>query len=176
MTVTTTFRRVDIPAEHLLAVEFLCSNEWPFHARRRLSPDEASAIELISGDVDSHWVIVAGQVAGLVRLLDLGDVVDGSPLFDLRIAESFRGRGLGTVAVTWLTTHLFERFTALHRIEATTRTDNAAMQRVLAHCGYRVEGRLLEAWRNDDGSRADTVIYGVLRSDVRDRRPAAPQM
>jgi RimJ/RimL family protein N-acetyltransferase len=130
-----------------------------------LSPVDASAIGLVTADVDSYWMIEAGQPVGLVRLLDIGDVVNGSPLFDLRIAESWRGRGLGTQAVTWLTAHLFERFAPLHRIEATTRADNVAMQKVLDHCGYRAEGQLREAWRNDDGSRSNTMIYGILRPD-----------
>jgi RimJ/RimL family protein N-acetyltransferase len=163
--VAVSFRQVAIPDDEVAAVEFLCGNEWPFHARPRLSTVDASAIELVTTDVDSYWMIEAGQLVGLVRLLDLGDLVDGSPLFDLRIAEPWRGRGLGTQAVTWLTAHLFERFASLHRIEATTRADNAAMQRVLDRCRFRVEGQLREAWRNDDGSRSDTMIYGILRPD-----------
>jgi hypothetical protein len=109
--VAVSFRRVVIPDDEVAAVEFLCGNEWPFHARPRLSAVDASAIELVTADVDSYWATDAGQLVGLVRLLDLGDVVDGSPLFDLRIAEPWRGRDLGTQAVTWLTAHLFERTT-----------------------------------------------------------------
>jgi RimJ/RimL family protein N-acetyltransferase len=165
MPVTVSFRHIELPGDEVAAIEFLCSSEWPFHARPRLSSGDASSIDLVSADVDSYWVIEAGQPVGFVRLLDLADVVNGSPLFDLRIAEPWRGRGLGTQAVTWLTAHLFERFASLHRIEATTRADNVAMQRVLDHCGYRLEGQLREAWRNGNGSRADTMIYGVLRPD-----------
>jgi RimJ/RimL family protein N-acetyltransferase len=86
-------------------------------------------------------------------------------LFDLRIAQGHRRRGLGRQAVRWLTDHLFTTQDLLHRIEATTKDDNVAMQAVFAHCGYRLEGRLLEAWRNADGTRADTLIYGILRGE-----------
>ena len=32
-----------------------------------------------------------------------------------------------------------------------------------AHCRYRQEGRMVEAWTNADGSRHDTLVYGILR-------------
>ena len=104
-------------------------------------------------------------VVGLVRLLDLDDVDDGSPLFDLRIGSAHRGQGFGTAAVTWLSDYLFAEFPVLHRIEATTRGDNAAMIAVLEGCGYRHEGRLREAWKSRDGSRHDTMLYALLRRE-----------
>ncbi len=51
------------------------------------------------------------------------------------------------------------------RIEATTRHDNTAMQKVFDRCGYRQEGRLVEAWVSADGSRFDTLIYAILRRE-----------
>lgn len=88
-----------------------------------------------------------------------------SPLLDIRLAAPFRGRGIGVLAVRWLTDHLFTRHARLVRIEATTRHDNTAMQTVLTRCGYRLEGRLVEAWVIDDGTRADSLIYGLLRRE-----------
>ncbi|MEZ5217910.1 MAG: GNAT family protein [Ilumatobacteraceae bacterium] len=89
--------------------------------------------------------------------------------------ESHRGRGFGTAAVTWVVDHLFSSYGNLHRIEATTRDDNLPMQRVFDRCGFRLEGRMREAWSNADGSRADTWIYAILRREwsamVPDPRP-----
>ena len=147
-------------------VHLLCDGYWPFHASSRLVPSDVSAIELLTSDVDSYWIINGDTPVGLIRLLDLGDVQHGSPLFDIRIASSHRGRGLGTAAVDWLTTHLFARFDVLHRIEATTRVDNGAMCRVLERSGYRLEGQLREAWLNSDGSRTDTLIYAIVRTEL----------
>lgn len=120
---------------------------------------------MIAEDVVTFWMRDGGETVGMIRLFDLNDLDVGSPLFDLRIAERHRGVGLGRQAVRWLTDHLFTTLPVLHRIEATTRDDNLAMQAVFAHCGYRLEGRLLEAWRNADGTRSDTLTYAILRRE-----------
>ena len=150
-------------AETGAIVAFLTASEWPFHGAARLSAADAEAIVVSSADTRSFWIRNDGDVVGLVRLLDLDDVDDGSPLFDLRIASGYRGQGFGTAAVKWLSDYLFAEYPTLHRIEATTRSDNAAMIAVLERCGYRHEGRLREAWKSRDGSRHDTMIYALLR-------------
>jgi mannose-6-phosphate isomerase-like protein (cupin superfamily) len=86
-------------------------------------------------------------------------------LFDLRIVEADRGRGVGSAAVAWLTEHLFATHPELRRIEATTRGDNVAMQRVLGRCGYRLEGRMVDAWAQDDGTRFDALAFAILRRE-----------
>ena len=159
------FNRVQLPGDDVVVVEFLTGHEWPFHSVPRLSADDVSGMDVSSSAADSYWISLDGERCGLVRLLDLDDVDDGSPVFDLRIAPEQRGRGLGRAAVEWLTAHLFRTYTALHRIEATTRHDNLAMQRVLDRCDFRLEGRLRESWRNQDGSHHDTLVYAILRSE-----------
>jgi len=72
---------------------------------------------------------------------------------------------MGRFAVNWLTTYLFTIYPGLHRIEATTRSDNAAMQAVFARCGYRREGTMVEAWKNADGTRHDALGYAILRRE-----------
>jgi RimJ/RimL family protein N-acetyltransferase len=146
-------------------VAFLRGSDWPFHRVRRLSVAEAEAMVVSNATTDSFWIRDAGVAVGVVRLLDLDDVDDGSPLFDLRIAEEHRGRGVGTAAVKWLSEHLFLEFPVLHRIEATTRSDNAAMMSILERSGYHLEGVLREAWKDEKGSRYDTMVYGLLRRE-----------
>jgi RimJ/RimL family protein N-acetyltransferase len=159
-----TFERVST-AEAGAFVAFLTGSEWPFHGAARLSVAEAEAISIPNAETRSFWIRDDGTVVGVVRLLDLDDVDEGSPLFDLRIASGHRGRGYGTAAVKWLSDYLFGEFPALHRIEAATRSDNAAMISVLERCGYHHEGRLREAWKSRDGSRHDTMLYGLLRRE-----------
>jgi RimJ/RimL family protein N-acetyltransferase len=159
-----TFDRVDM-AELPAIVAFLSGNHWPFHGTAQLSTAEAEAVTISSAATRSFWIRDGGVAVGLVRLLDLDDVDDGSPLFDLRIASADRGRGIGTAAVKWLSDYLFVEYPALHRIEATTRSDNAAMIAVLERYGYRREGLLREAWKSRDGSRHDTIVYGLLRRE-----------
>lgn len=159
-----TFERVST-AEAGTIVAFLVGSEWPFHGAARLSVAEAEAIKISAGGTRSFWIRNEGSVVGLVRLLDLDDVDDGSPLFDLRIASGHRGQGFGTEAVNWLSDYLFVEYPVLHRIEATTRSDNAGMIAVLNRCGYRHEGLLREAWKSRDGSRHDTMVFGLLRGE-----------
>lgn len=160
------FREVNVATESAEVASFLASHAWPYHSRTRLSLAAASGVPL--GPVDevrTLWITQNGKRIGLVRLLDLDDVVDGSVQFDLRIGEEFRGRGVGRLTVSWLTDKLFRDYPSLHRIEATTRFDNLAMRRALEANNYQLEGRLRETWLSADGVRHDTALYGRLRSD-----------
>jgi RimJ/RimL family protein N-acetyltransferase len=73
------------------------------------------------------------------------------------------GRGVATEAARLLIEFGF-RTLGMHRIEATTRPDNAASGRVLEKAGLRYEGRIREnvllrgVWR-------DSLSYGVLETD-----------
>jgi RimJ/RimL family protein N-acetyltransferase len=159
------FRRVEIPHDHDQLVEFLGNDEWPFHARRLLTPGDVVAMDFSSPDVASFWIFDRRETVGLVRLLELGDIGEGAPRFDLRIATRHRGRGFGTRGTRWVVNHLFTDYPELHRIEANTRHDNTAMQRVLADAGFTHEGRLRETWPSDHGEWFDTMVYGILRAD-----------
>lgn len=159
------FDPVRLPDDGDELVAFLTANAWPFHGTAALTPAAAAEVTVVSDDVASFWICDGDETVGLVRLLDLTDLADGSPLFDLRIANAHRGRGIGRQAVEWLTGHLFGTYPELHRIEATTRDDNAAMQAVFARCGWRLEGRFVEAWKNADGTRNDALVYAILRRE-----------
>jgi RimJ/RimL family protein N-acetyltransferase len=166
--VTLSFEPVVLPDDAEAAIEFLTVNEWPYHGRPRLDAAHAAQVALAGDDVASFWIRDDGRTVGLIRALDLDDLADGSPLFDVRIGARDRGRGVGTAAVAWLTDHLFRTHDELHRIEASTRHDNLAMQRVFARCGYRREGRMVEAWVQADGTRFDALTYAMLRREWRD--------
>ncbi len=177
------FEPIAWPPDAGALIEFLTVNDWPFHGRSRLTPEQAAAVQVIGDDIESFWICDGGARVGLLRAFDLDDLHEGSPLFDIRIADGHRGRGVGTYAVEWLTSHLFESHPALHRIEATTRHDNVAMQSVFDRCGYRQEGRFVEAWLQDDGNRFDSLAYAILRREwvaainpSRPRRPWRPPL
>jgi RimJ/RimL family protein N-acetyltransferase len=165
--VTPSFEPLVSPDDTEAAIELLTSNEWPFHGLPYLSHDQAAQVRLAGDDIASFWAEADSERIGLIRVFDLDDRGDGSPLFDVRIAAAHRGRGVGTAAVSWLTDHLFTTYAELHRIEATTRHDNVPMQRVFGRCGFRLEGQMLESWKNADGSRADTWTYAILRREWR---------
>jgi RimJ/RimL family protein N-acetyltransferase len=79
----------------------------------------------------------------------------------LALLPEHRGHGLGTAAQRLLVDYLFE-FTAVHRLEALTSTENFAEQKALERAGFQREGVTREvifhrgAWR-------DLVIYALLR-------------
>jgi len=130
-----------------------------------LTANDIVEMEFATADVASFWISDQGETVGLVRVMDLGDIGEGAPLFDLRIASQHRGRGIGTAAARWLVRYLFSTYPELHRIEANTRHDNNAMQRVLTNAGFTLEGRLREAWPSGEGQWLDTMIFGMLRAD-----------
>ena len=175
--------RVEIPRDEPDLVDFLCADEWPFHGRRQLSVEDVRGIDFGGTDVASFWVVDGDERLGLIRIHDLGDIGEGAPRFDLRIAKRHRGRGHGSDAARWIVEHLFTTYPELHRIEANTRDDNAAMRAVLSRAGFTLEGRLRKSWRGNDEQGDDeqgddrhdrwfdTLIYGILRSDL---SPAAP--
>lgn len=150
------------PADADALVELLTGEDWPWHAAGR--PDPAAVLERATEPgSETHWIVLDGVRVGMVRLFDLGE--DEEPMFDLRLRAAYRGRGLGTAAVRWLTTHLYGTLPGIHRIEATTRSDNWAMRRVLESCGYQQEAYYREAWPVPGGDRLDAVGYAILRTE-----------
>ena len=148
-------------------VAFLSTEEFPFHVRRTISTDDAaSAVDAGSfrdDDHDTSWLVHAefGRI-GIVRLEDLQDPV---PLFDLRIAGRFRGRGLGVPALRAVTDHVFRTRPAVTRFEGQTREDNAAMRRVFVRSGWVKEAHYREAWPVEGAAPVASVAYGILRRD-----------
>lgn len=159
-----------LPQDEKRLVAFLTGELWPFHVNEQLSAQQVfSMLQERKFDGENHssfWILnQARQDVGFVRLYDLEDVDDGYPLFDLRIRKSFRGQGIGRMAVQWLTRFLFEKYSQLERIVGTTRVDNLAMRRLFRSCGYAKEGHYRKDWCTSDGRRLDTVRYGILRED-----------
>jgi RimJ/RimL family protein N-acetyltransferase len=151
-------------------VNWLSSNEWPFHGQTRLTRTDVLN-RISTGRYDPpnsevYWITDGtGDALGLLHLFDLNDIDTGSPDFDLRVRIDVRKQGIGVRAVNWLNSELFTRYPQLHRIAATTRADNRAMRAVFEKCGYAKEGHFRQAWPVCGGNRLDSVEYGILRSD-----------
>ncbi|WP_218974226.1 GNAT family N-acetyltransferase [Streptomyces sp. NP160] len=157
---------LDLPADTEHLADVLTRQAWPFHVRERWTRDQALASAADGSwagpHTQTHWLRADGERVGLVRVDDLDD---GTPLFDLRIDEAHRGRGLGTAAVRWLSQHLFDRDPELQRIEANTRIDNEVMRAVLQRCGFVKESHHRSAWPDQGGRLFDGTGYGLLRAD-----------
>ncbi len=114
-------------------------------------------------EVRSFWIMnETERRIGLIRLFDLSDP---TPMFDLRIKTSHRGRGIGAEALRWLTDFVFETMPDKIRIEGYTRRDNRAMRRVFRKCGYVKEAHHRKSWPSESGIYYDSVGYGITRYD-----------
>src|SRR4051812_34640626 len=110
------FKPVVSPGDNDSVVAFLAGNEWPYHGVPKLTLDEAERVRVVAHDISSFWIHDEEETVGLIRLLDLDDVDNGSRMFDLRISAPHRGRGIGRIAVQWLTDYLFRTYPGLHRV------------------------------------------------------------
>lgn len=165
-----TFAALDPATDTEALVEFLSSNTFPFHVRPRPSVDEARRTvadgRYWSATSIGFWVLADRRRVGVVALDDLDDVADGgAPVFDLRLAEAARGRGLGVPVLRALTGLVFTRFPDLARFEGQTRDDNIAMRRTFRRAGFVKEAHYRAAWPVPDGPPRAAVAYGILRSD-----------
>src|SRR3954469_22642330 len=109
------FREFDPRHDAADLISFLTSNSFPYHVRPSWTDEQArQAIDAGRFWSDDHlgfWVEFDGRRIGLVVLDDLDDIDGGGhPLFDLRLAETSRGRGLGTQVLRELTAMVFDRF------------------------------------------------------------------
>ena len=165
------FKELVLPEERNLLIDWLTSEDWPFHVYLRPSAALVSArIEegyYTGTDHQTFWIIIGShQRAGLLRLFDLNGVLEhGGPDFDLRIRSAYRGRGIGRSAVQWLTRKLFEDWPALRKISSTTRDDNHAMRKVFRNCGYAKEAHFRKDWPGANGEWHDNLNYAILRED-----------
>ena len=148
-------------------IEFFSENVFPFHANSgSRTPEQAAAFVDSAGFVGdggaAFWVVdpECGRV-GVVRFDDLGD---DTPMFDLRLDERHRGRGLGVPTLRAVTDHLFTT-TSANRFEGQTREDNIAMRKVFLRCGWIKEAHYREAWPVEGGAPLAAVGYGILRRD-----------
>jgi RimJ/RimL family protein N-acetyltransferase len=160
-----TLTPLELPSELQDVVEFITSQPWPYHAIPFPDAGNVSTMALAAPETASFWVVADGNRIGLIRLQDLDDIGEGSPVFDLRLAANARGRGVGRIALRLLCELSFSRWPELHRIEGKTRDDNFAMQRIFEICGFRCEGRLRETWPTSEAKWHDTLVYGILRRE-----------
>lgn len=147
--------------------QFLAASEWPFHYERHVDSNWVRArLEsgFLSEDAKAFWIRgETDEPLGLGRVFDLSDV---TPLFDLRIAESARGRGIGTLALRGLTQWLFSEYPQTGRLGGYTRSDNVAMRRVFQKCGFQQEAQHRKAWRVEGREPLDAVCYAILREEA----------
>lgn len=150
-------------------INLLCSNLWPFHTNAKVDPTSIkSAIEkgYYSEGRETFWIIENEQKVGILIIDDIEDTI---PLFDLRLTNEARGKGIGQKSLSWLKDYLYGKKGKI-RIEGYTRADNLAMRKCFTKAGFVKEGYLRNAWENEDGSISDTVLYASIYDDWKENK------
>lgn len=153
-------------AEIEAIVQFLTANSFPFHVRANHTAESAreavDAGRFWSRESAGYWILADAETVGMVVLDDLEE---DTPMFDLRLAEEFRGRGLGPAVLTALCSLVFEKFSEPVRFEGQTREDNIAMRKTFVRAGFLKEAHYRLGWPTADGTRVASVAYAILRQD-----------
>ncbi|WP_294570174.1 GNAT family N-acetyltransferase [uncultured Arthrobacter sp.] len=148
------------------AVEFLTSNTFPFHLLTSPTPgglrSGVQAGRFWNEETQGYWIDDAGRCIGMAVLQDLRD---DTPMFDLRLGDSHRGRGAGTAALRALCALVFTTMPDVVRFEGQTREDNIAMRRTFLRAGFLKEAHYRLGWPTADGGRLASVAYSILRQD-----------
>lgn len=164
---------LDVDADDQCAalVALLGSNRFPFHVdptsspatiERRIADGAWGGSADGDGDHRTLWVVHDGEHVGVVRLDEL---TDDAPLFDLRLAEAHRGRGIGRGALRAIADLVFTEYPQVERLEGQTREDNLAMRHVFERGGWTKEAHYRRGWPVADGAPVASVAYAILREE-----------
>ena len=108
------FKQMQLPEDQDRLVNFLVNERWPFHVNTNLTHEKVTemlASGLFSGaNHECHWILDSlNSEIGFIRLMDLEDIGDGYPLFDLRLQASSRGKGIGRETLHWMVRYMFTK-------------------------------------------------------------------
>jgi RimJ/RimL family protein N-acetyltransferase len=155
----------DIPALHHL----LTSNRWeyfldPVIDKRGLKVRNE---KYFASNTTQTLVYIDSErsLKGFIRFFDIKNSDTDSPLFIVNVDESARGKGIGTELISRGVRYIFDRYDKIRRIEATTRVDNKAMQKVFESAGFRHEATYRKVWRVKEGKYVDSLGYAILREE-----------
>lgn len=155
------------PADTEDLIESLSGNRFPFHVQAApQAPDIRAGIErgrFWNEDTQGYWVLQDERRIGMAALEDLQE--DDAPLFDLRLNEAQRGKGLGVEVLRALCGMVFRSMPNTRRFEGQTREDNIAMRKTFIRAGFLKEAHYRLAWPTNDGGHLASIAYAILRQD-----------
>lgn len=154
-------------ADRSSLIDFFTSNDFPFHVHAE-PWTVARAVEVIGSGAlhndenEAFWL--RHDILGVVGYVRLEDLADDTPMFDLRLGEEFRGRGLGVACLRAVTDHVFITLN-VYRFEGHTRDDNIAMRSTFIRAGWSKEAHYRRAWPVSGQKPRDSVAYAILREE-----------
>lgn len=148
-------------------ITFMSGSSFPFHVGTDPTIEDVSkAIDSGRYDGPDHAAFwIEEQSLGRIGVAVLEYLADSTPMFDLRFAEEFRGRGYGVQVLRDLTTLVFETFPEANRFEGQTREDNVAMRKTFLRAGFVKEAHYREGWPVTGEAPVASVAYAILRRD-----------
>jgi ribosomal-protein-alanine N-acetyltransferase len=148
--------------EHLRPWEPRRSEEW-FTAAAQAERLEGQLERQERGEV-VPWLMVEGdRVVGAITLTDIVPGPFRSAALGYWVDAEAVGKGLATAAVRTVA-EIADSELRLHRIEASTQTDNVASQRVLDKCGFTQIGTAPDYLHIDGAWRACHLYQRILNS------------
>lgn len=129
--------------------------------------DEAAAWieDALSDPACVPWLLERddGTPAGFIALQSL-DLDAGSSEVGCLVIAGHRQQGLATAALRAVSTWTFDNLD-VHRLYLVHDTDNIASCRAATSVGYQVEGICRAARRGPNGTRLDSELHSLLRTD-----------
>lgn len=168
MTMSISLSRLDPSgADRQSLINFFTSTTFPFHVHSE-QWTVAKVEKLIdsgafrNAENEAFWL--RHDTLGVIGYVRLEDLADDTPMFDLRLASEFRGRGLGVGCLRAVTDHVFMTMD-VDRFEGHTRDDNVAMRSTLIRAGWSKEAHYRRAWPVKGQMSRDSVAYAILREE-----------
>ena len=147
--------------------EFLTSQTWEFYEEEQITEEsfntKMSKNHFRNDSTKTYLCYENGCLLGCMRYFDLENVDDDFPMFDIKIHESSRGKGVGTFLLNQTLGLIFKEYSNIFRIEATTREDNVAMQKLFEKCGFNIWGKSSKSWKKNSGEFVSTFHYEKFR-------------
>jgi [ribosomal protein S5]-alanine N-acetyltransferase len=129
----------------------------------------ADAIRFVTTNMDELWetsptfaIELDGRLIGTVNLEV--DAANQIAMLGYAIARDHWGKGIALEAARAVVSWGFEAL-SLAKIWASTDARHQGSRRIMEKLGMTREGTLRAQHRDRDGSRADEVIYGLLREE-----------
>ena len=124
------------------------------------------------GNDGSSWFAIDDDSREFVGAVGLEKIsaINRDAVVPLYMAKSARRQGIGIRAVALMLDFAFDQL-GLLRVTSYYRADNEASRSITERLGFRVEGRMRQAWFCK-GRHFDMVVVGVLVDEWRERRVA----